>query len=123
MFDLGGLTGMRGSIAYAINSSGTIVGSAYSSEDLPRAVLWDESGLHDLGTLSGGERSYSDAKGISDDGTVVGGSHDLSQHEAFVWVDGTMYGLTERSYEASAINSRGEIVGSGTCGAVIATPR
>jgi hypothetical protein len=53
----------------------------------------------------------------------VGGSHDLSQHEAFVWVDGTMYGLAERSYEASAINSRGEIVGSGTCGAVIATPR
>jgi probable HAF family extracellular repeat protein len=52
--DLGVLPGFIDSIAYGINDSGHIVGQSRSLLTV-RAFLFNEQGIHDLGTLGGGE--------------------------------------------------------------------
>ena len=82
-----------------------------------RRVLVAERAFSDLGTLGG---ASSTARGINDDGVVVGGSlitNDDAYH-GFVAVDGVMYDLNAlidppESWEvihALGINGRGDIV-------------
>jgi probable HAF family extracellular repeat protein len=85
MTDLGTLGGTT-SWAFAINSAGSIVGSASVGGDLAtHAFLWTQTdGMMDLGTLGG---TYSRAAGINDDGQVAGWAQmpgDTAYH-AFVW--------------------------------------
>jgi probable HAF family extracellular repeat protein len=123
MTDLETLAGGSGSDAYAVNAAGQVAGISYTSDRLPRAVLWTDDTIIDLGTLTGGERSYSYAYGINDDGVVVGGTHDVFMHQAFVWSNGSMTGLGDQTYEARSINSEGWIAGTSLCGAFVATLR
>lgn len=69
VFRDGTLTDLGSGVAYGINDNGQIGGVSF---DLSRAVLWDASGMHDLGTVDGGFNSF--GKGISPGGTVVGNS-------------------------------------------------
>jgi probable HAF family extracellular repeat protein len=85
MIDLGTLGGAS-SWAFAINSSGSIAGSASVGGDVAtHAFLWTETGgMLDLGTLGG---TFSRASGINDDGQVSGWAQipgDATYH-AFLW--------------------------------------
>jgi probable HAF family extracellular repeat protein len=62
-------TDLGNGIARGINDNGQIVGAAF---DLARAVIWDDAGVHDLGTVSGGSSSFGIA--ISPGGWAVGNS-------------------------------------------------
>jgi probable HAF family extracellular repeat protein len=107
-----------GSIAYAINDSGTVVGTfAYSSLGT-HAFLWTAAGeAQDLGSLGGG---VAEAYGINASGAVVGTSltapSNSDLYPAFLWTSvGGMKRLhsliTNEDGRAVAINSNAEIVG------------
>ena len=76
--DLGTLTGPDGfSDASAVNARGQIVGQSTAIVTAPNAIgltidaaLWDDNGIHDLGTLPGslGSRAF----GINSGGQIVG---------------------------------------------------
>src|SRR5829696_2989422 len=69
--------------AYAINSSGQVVGASG-----PHAFLWDAStGVQDLGTLPDHQRS--EAGAINNSGQVVGTSSTPGPLHAFVWSEST----------------------------------
>jgi len=76
--DLGTLTGPDGfSTASAVNARGQIVGRSTAIFTAPNsggltihAALWDDSGIHDLGTLPGDLGSR--ARGINGTGQIVG---------------------------------------------------
>src|ERR1700733_9984479 len=121
--NLGGQTGQAGGkIAYDINKLCQVVGNS----DLPgdttfHAFLWTrETGMQDLGTLSGDLASVGIS--INNSGAVVGGS--LAAHfnpRAFLWEKGVMTDLNTLVVGNSplylltgcSINSRGEITGLG----------
>jgi probable HAF family extracellular repeat protein len=76
MTDLGALPNGKSSIAYWVNSSGVVAGWSENGEidqqsDWPvwHAVLWDENGINDLGTLGG---VYSQANAMNDSGDAFG---------------------------------------------------
>lgn len=116
--DLGTLGGQQ-SVAWAINESGQVVGSAQVGDATGdyRAFLWTPGGgMQDLGTLGG---RGSDAYGINDYGQVVGSSGVLTSdgstpRHATYWggegvVDlGTFGGEFS---DANDINNSGQIVG------------
>jgi probable HAF family extracellular repeat protein len=82
--DLDGAVGR----AMDINNQGVIVGYCETEAGDFHAVLWDGSGVTDLGTL-GGDDSY--ALGINDDGVIVGHSKTADgKAHAFIWQDGIM---------------------------------
>jgi probable HAF family extracellular repeat protein len=97
------------------SAGGQVVGSSgvtHGSDT--RAFIWNTSGMHDLGTLPGG--NYSEAFGVNDAGTVVGDSNTKESMIAFVWT--AKDGIRELSplpgdvsSRAFAINNAGEIVG------------
>jgi probable HAF family extracellular repeat protein len=109
MIDLGTLGGTT-SWAFAINSAGSIVGSASLGGDVAvHAFLWTETdGMMDLGTLGG---TYSRAAGINDDGQIAGWAQmpgDTAYH-AFLWDAtngmqdlGTLGGETSFAYDIAA---------------------
>jgi probable HAF family extracellular repeat protein len=83
MTDLGTLPGGDGSVALAINSRGQVVGYDLRLEviehdgqdvpvDVPRAFLWEDGRMTDLGAQSG--EFYSVASDINNRGQVVGTS-------------------------------------------------
>jgi probable HAF family extracellular repeat protein len=120
MTDLGTLGG-RSSYANAINDSGMVAGHAQVSGGAFHSFLWDpQAGMLDLGTL-GGLSSF--AYGINDAGSVVGTSwlRDAPQMHAFVYTDSLLHDLNDllegdrgwELLEASDINVRGQIVGTG----------
>lgn len=106
----------------AINNAGQVVGNGSSSAGVTRGFLWEKGyqKSQDLGTL-GGKSTY--VRGINNIGKVVGASESSSgKPRAFVWVKGKMFDLNNflpknsgwELFGASAINNRGEIVGTGT---------
>jgi probable HAF family extracellular repeat protein len=117
--DLGGPVGR----ATDINNPGEIVGYCETEGGDFHAVLWDGSGVTDLGTL-GGDDSY--ALGINDDSVVVGYSKTIEgKVHAFMWQDGVMVDIHDtdlppinESY-ARAINSDGLVAGTIGYGSVV----
>jgi probable HAF family extracellular repeat protein len=118
--DLGTLGGTH-SFARAINATGHVAGESWMPGDFStHAFLWREGAMEDLGTLGG---IHSSAAGMDDAGRVVGtaGTPDAGNH-AFLFEDGVMADLNERIsplsgwllLEATALNSSGAIVGTGS---------
>ena len=83
------------SSALAINADGTIVVGSYGSGQSGfQAYRWTVStgGIQGLGTLPGG--NYSEARGVSADGSVVvGNSETAADWRAFRWTSGGLQGL------------------------------
>jgi probable HAF family extracellular repeat protein len=131
--------GFPDSIAYAVNDNGQIVGMSTNDtadpnpnmltdtvgDPEPRAVLWQQGQIRDLGTLGGTD---SLALLINQQGQVVGQSYtaDTSQPDlfcgggvplnlhGFIWEDGVMTDigtLGGRCAFTYALNNRGQIVG------------
>src|SRR5262249_20336724 len=126
MTDLGTLPGHVLSVARGINLHGQAVGNSQPIETasighcpttpLPveehHAVLWDNGGITDLGTLGG---VFGLAKGINDRTQVVGFSSLANGEEhAFYWSEGVMSDLGTLGGDfslANRINNRGQVVG------------
>ena len=124
MVDLGVLGGTAGSIAYAIDNNGDVVGQSSTSQTFPgggcceiHGFRWTQGGgMQDLGVLGG---HFSGARAISSDGVIVGlfetSSGDI--HGA-VWSNGTMadLGALENGFfsDAEGINDQGVVAG-GSC--------
>jgi probable HAF family extracellular repeat protein len=117
--DLGHLPGGLGSYATAINKSGQIAGFDYFNYEnntisVPRAFLYDDGRIVDLGTLGG---VASAATGINVHGHVVGSASIASDpyfsRHAFFY-DGTMHDvgtLGGSTSEALRINKTDQVVG------------
>lgn len=79
--------GPAGTIALAINDSATVVGQSPNAQGYKHAFMWSESaGMTDLGTLGGGSSS---AVGINNKGWIVGTSLTTATGgllHAFVWM-------------------------------------
>lgn len=138
--DLGSLGGTghgMGILAYNLNNQGRVVGFSDIKDDKYfHAFLWtNETGMKDLGTLSGDVMSV--ALGINDRGDVTGLSLDMDFNPtAFLWHNGVLTNLNSLIpaksplflMQACSINSRGEIVGlavqtsTGDLHAYLATP-
>jgi probable HAF family extracellular repeat protein len=124
MIDLGTLAGGITSLAYAINSSGIIVGQSDGSSTASNwhAVKWDsERKIHDLGTMPGG--SYSVAFAINDSDVIVGyGNLSTNAAHALIWTSTGVKDLNSLIpansgwvlINANAINNVGQITGYGT---------
>jgi len=125
MKDLGTLAGGTTSMAYAINSSGVMVGQSNAGgfPNAWHAVMWNTARkIQDLGTLSGG--TYSVAFGINDSDEVVGyGDISTKADHAFLWTQAA--GMRDLNslipansgwvlINANAINRLGQITGYGT---------
>jgi probable HAF family extracellular repeat protein len=115
MQSLGTLPNATDSKAFAINNSGTIVGSSGTEETTHAFNRSSSGGIRDLGTLPGD--SESEAFGINERGDVVGYSNGPSGMRAFLWSDkegmkslGTLPGGI--SSRALSINQQGVVVGS-----------
>jgi probable HAF family extracellular repeat protein len=119
--DLGTLGGSLGSSANAINSSGQVVGYAFTTDNVAlHATLFSGtgSGNIDLGTLGANPNITSEAYGINDSGQIIGNA--ANQATLFsgtgsgnVDLDGGTFG------EGRAINSDGQMVGEAEGSAVI----
>lgn len=120
MTDLGTLGGTY-SVAYGINASGQVVGSATTDANTSlHAFLATGGKMADLGTLGG---SFSIAHAVNAAGQVVGNSAmaDGSDH-AFVYSDGAMKDLNSlippgspwTLNSAAGINAAGQIIGLAT---------
>ena len=125
--DLGNLSGGFKNVGLSINNQGQVVGgSQVTDTSTPsngvHAFLWTrQTGkMQDLGTLPGDVASG--ATSINDPGDVVGVSFDPDGNpRAFLWRNGTMTDLNTLVPDdaplfplfATAVNSRGEIVGFG----------
>src|SRR5947207_5818088 len=113
-FDLGTIGGSE-SLAYAVNTSGQVVGRGHIAGDsTSHAFSWTpKGGMIDLGTLGG---TSSLAKAVNDSGQVVGESYIAgSGIHVFSWtlpggmIDlGTLGGCCSW---AEAINASGQVVG------------
>jgi probable HAF family extracellular repeat protein len=104
MTDLGrGAEAAGNSCALAVNDAGAVAGRASSGE----LVIWSAGGVSGLGF--GGE-----VGDMSDDGAVVGARASGGSTRAFVYRDGVLTELGPPSVrgEATAINARGQVVGS-----------
>jgi probable HAF family extracellular repeat protein len=132
LWEQGSLTDLWFGQALAINAAGQVVGTSVPSSNYdfylyrripqatgrPRAVLWQQGELTDLGDLGGD--FYTTATGINTTGQVVGyGTTGLSTGgawHAFLWADGVMTSLGTlggRSHcHAHAINDAGQVVGA-----------
>lgn len=119
MLDLGTIAGLPHSSAVALNESGQVIGWSAKAlgedEDLPRsprAFLWQDGALTDLGTL-GGASAIPFA--INEAGQVVGQSQKANgRWHAFVWQNGEMTALPTlggKFSAALAINDASQIVG------------
>lgn len=116
LVDLGDLPGgTNRSEAWLLNENGQAAGVSFSS-DGPRAFLWNDGAMTEVGDLPGGA-SFSNpgGAGLNVHGQIVGSSGASGGDHAFLW-DGTqMTDLgTLPGYDRSgaiAINDSGQIVG------------
>jgi probable HAF family extracellular repeat protein len=118
--DIGSLGGIL-TVGNDINDAGTIVGmSSVSINGLPRAFLYKDGQMHNLGMLPNGYSST--AEGINSLGEVVGISSDQFGHyTAFVYRNDAMIDLKDeipigsgwQLLAATAIHDQGQIVGYG----------
>jgi probable HAF family extracellular repeat protein len=115
--DLGTLGG-RHSVALAINASGQIVGTSYTTEDAAlHATVWNSTKPTDLGGLRlfGGVSDNSVAHSINDTGQIVGQSvtsvGDHWEYHATLWNGTTITDLGGGYSNALGINNSGQIVG------------
>jgi probable HAF family extracellular repeat protein len=113
LVDLGTLGGVF-SRANAISENGTIAGWATNAPGVKHAVLWDDTGIVDLGTPA--EFPVSEAVDVNDLGQVAGNGEGNPQSlGGYLWDDGvwtplgTLPGLNESI--AEAIDAGGRIVG------------
>ncbi|TLZ91426.1 MAG: PKD domain-containing protein [Methanobacteriota archaeon] len=108
--DLGSLDSF--SHARAVNELGQIVGES-TNDDFrnPRATLWENGTMTDLGSLGGGTAFAND---VNEAGQIVGGTADASGYQrAFLWENGVMTDLgVQPDGSALAINDNGQIVGT-----------
>ena len=133
--DLGTLVAGWSSSAFWISGNGLIVGNSQNGEIDPlipgfpefRAVLWQNGGIVNLGTLEGGYESFAGA--VNNRGQVAGAALNTipdpfcllapgfctTQTRAFLWQNGAMQDLgtlgTGNDAGASFINERGQIAG------------
>lgn len=126
MVDLGTLGGVFG-FSNDVNERGQVVGQSDLLGDLVNhPFFWDHGVLTDLGTLGG---DNGEATALNDAGQVIG-SADLpgsQAHHTVLWQHGEMTDLGtvdgDPCSNESAINSRGQIVGTTTnCEGVILHP-
>lgn len=87
---LGGANGE----ALAINKNGLVVGDSDTADGPVHAFVIDHSELKDLGTLPGFDNgSY--ARGINDEGDIVGESDSVDQKRAFLFTKGQLLELDQ----------------------------
>ena len=95
-----------------INERGQIAGTTLATGN-PRAYLWENGKMTDLGTLGG---SYTVARAIDARGRITGQSSTKSdQRHAFLWRNGRMIDLGTlggRLSAPAAMNVRGQVVGT-----------
>ena len=126
--------GGNNSFAQGINNRGQMVGFAETPDTDPNcecpiihAFLWNESILHDLGTL-GGRNSAAGMAGVNPEGQVVGSAETetvdsnnppLLESHAFLWQKGVMNDLDTlggNNSTANAIDSQHRVVGDAQTG-------
>lgn len=107
-----GTLGGKNSEARAINESGAIVGWSENKAGQRRAFIWQNGVMTELKLPAG----FAGANGINRSGTVVGQyTNAAGEGRAFRWKDGVFkdIGIAGRPWSfASAINTKGQIVGS-----------
>ena len=114
--DLGTLGGSQ-STATGINDKGQVTGYANLPGDtVSHAFVWNNGVMKDLGTLNGGSESR--AHDINNHGVIVGEAWDaFGNSQPFIY-DGAMRQLfSGRCVVPSAINDRGDVVGTMDCSA------
>ena len=102
--DLGGLQGADYSAAYAVNSSGDVVGGSRtdtSSGAPTHAFLYHQGAMTDLGTLAGD--ATSSANSINARGQIVGLSQSDTASRAFLYEKGQMQDLNSLIDPASPL--------------------
>ncbi|HET6837473.1 MAG TPA: kelch repeat-containing protein, partial [Gemmatimonadales bacterium] len=93
--------------AFAVNTSGQVVGQSENSSCSTRPVIWENGTVRNLGDLGAG---FGRARDINDSRQIVG----YSSPHAFLWENGTMRSLGTLGgdfSEAFGINNAGQVVG------------
>jgi probable HAF family extracellular repeat protein len=115
--DLSADSGFPRSMAFGINTQGSVAGTAFYRSEKPNAFFWDGK-RHYIGTLPG--FGYSQATGVNDSGAVVGTALRFRQKwgavqaHAWVWQNGVIQDIGTLGGEYShavAIDNQGRIVG------------
>ena len=115
-----GTLGGSGVAPLAINNRGQVVGLAQIPGDVTaHAFVWQQGRMIDLGTLPGD--GFSEAIDITDRGQVLGTSCSSDGCRATLWDDQRVVDINTllpresgwQLFDASAANSRGQIVGLG----------
>lgn len=111
------LTGVEGERAgaFAMNDSGQVVGQVETAGHALHPFLWQRGRLTDLGVLEAGPDERGMARDVNARGDVVGSSDRGGRQRAVLWRKGHLVDLGDLgsgSSYASAVNDRGQIVGT-----------
>ncbi len=116
--DLGFVAANKRSAAYDINSHGHAVGQAELGASTLSPVLWDGTGIRDLGLLSDQPDAGGIATSINDVGQIVGAASAATNTHAFIWSNGTLIDLHDLAglpgdalSWANSNNDAGNVVG------------
>ena len=123
MIDLGTLRGpFKYSAALAINGRGNVIGTSATAGGKSHAFLWRSGQMVDLGT-AGGKFASVVPVALNERGQVTGtayaGVPGVSRSRAFLWSGGhfeELGTLGGESSKATAINARGEVLGTSDVG-------